>query len=369
MTNIKIQNMKLLAGLFFFMCLFINAESQNAGIGTATPNASAQLDITSNSKGFSLPLLSQSQRLAIPGPANGLLVYDTTTNRFYQFQDGAWRYIINSEVWARSSSRKFLYNTTDSVGIGTSVPQHRLDVNGDIEASNNITAAGTISAGGTASGALIIADGSISAASTAFISGNVNGGADLTIDNAAATLQFRNSGVNKTYFQLSGNDLRLGTNSGNANGKFILRMNGDNMLEADAFSNLSLIKYSPNPFQDFEYGQMVIGDKIVRSFNNGSNPNSLPVLYGRVLSDGFSPSMWPSSGSAERISTGVYEVDTGRPGLSAYAVVAVTATGTTVPRVCTGRYIGSGKFRVEIFSMAGTRTNNDFYFTITDALN
>jgi hypothetical protein len=47
----------------------------------------------------------------------------------------------------------------------------------------------------------------------------------------------------------------------------------------------------------------------------------------------------------------------------------VTATGTTVPRVCTGRYTGSGKFRVEIFSIAGTHTDNGFYFMITDPLN
>jgi hypothetical protein len=361
--------MKKILFLLLAAVIHQSAIAQSVGIGTTVPSASAQLDVASNNKGFLLPLLSQSERIAIPNPANGLFVYDTTLQRFYQFQNGVWRYIINSDVWARSSSRNFLYNITDSVGIGTSVPQHRLDVNGDILAGNNITAAGTISASGTASGASIIANGNISASSSAFISGNVNGGADLIIDNAAATLQFRNSGVNKTYFQLSGNNLRLGTNSGNADGKFILRMNGDNMVQADASSNLSLIKYSPNPFQDFEYGQMVIGDKLVRSFNNGSNPNSLPLLYGRVLSDGFSPSMWPSSGRAERISTGVYEIDTDRTDVSAYAVIAITATGTTVPRVCTGRYIGSGKFRVEIFSLAGTLTNNDFYFTITDALN
>ncbi len=361
--------MKQLFLLMLLLGVIKGSIAQSVGIGITVPNASAQLDMASNNKGFLLPLLSQSERIAISNPANGLFVYDTTLQRFYQFQNGVWRYIVNSDLWAKSSSRNFLYNTTDSVGIGTSVPQHRLDVNGDIEASNNIIVAGAISAGGTASGASVTAVGNLSAGNTAIITGNVNGGADFTIDNASATLQFRNSGVNKTYFQLSGNDLRLGTNSGNADGKFILRMNGDNLVEADASSNLSLIKYSPNPFQDFGYGQMVIGDKIVRSFNNGSNPNSLPILYGRVQSDGFAPSMWPSTGSAERISTGVYEIDTGRPGLSAYAVIAVTATGTTLPRVCTGRYTGSGKFRVEIFSLSGTLTNNDFYFTITDPLN
>lgn len=361
--------MKQLISALFLLFLTADLLAQNVGIGTTNPNSKAQLDISSSNKGFLLPLLSQSERLAIASPADGLFVYDTTLQRFYQFQDGVWRYIINSDVWARSTSRDYLYNTTDSVGIGTSVPQHRLDVNGDIRADNTITAAGSITAGGTASGAIVLANGNITAASSAVVSDNINGGGDLIIDNSAATLQFRNSGVNKTYFQLSGNDLRIGTNSGNEEAKFILRMNGDNMIEVDAASNLSLIKYAQNPFIDFRYGQMVIGDKIVRSFNNGSNPNSLPILYGRVLSDGYSPSMWPTSGDSERISTGVYEIDTDRTDLSAYAIIAVTATGTNTPRVCTGRYIGSGKFRVEIFSLAGTLTNNDFYFTITDPLN
>ncbi len=47
------------------------------GINTSTPNASAQLDINSTTKGLLLPRLTKAQRDAIATPAAGLLVYQT----------------------------------------------------------------------------------------------------------------------------------------------------------------------------------------------------------------------------------------------------------------------------------------------------
>ncbi|MBC7938123.1 MAG: hypothetical protein H7Y86_22465 [Rhizobacter sp.] len=354
----------------FLLAIIVTGKllfAQGVGIGTTSPHASAQLDVTSSSKGFLLPLLSQSQRLAIASPAEGLLVYDSTFQRFYQYQDGAWRYIINSDLWARSTTRDVVYNATDSVGIGTSIPQQRLDVNGDILSSNNISITSSITAGGTASGTSVLADGNASAASSAVLAGNVNGGNDLIIDNSSATLQFKNSGINKTFFQVSGNDLRLGTNSGNQDGKIIVRMNGENLVEIDSASNLTLLKWGS--VNDFDAGKLVMGDKLVKNSYLGWTSNYLPLLYGRVFSDGSSASMWPTSGSSDKISTGIYEIDTHRTDLSAFGIIVVTVAGTTVPRICTGTFQGAGKFRVEIFTLAGSRVDNDFYFTIIDPLN
>ncbi len=47
-------------------CISSYLFSQNIGIGTATPNASAQLDITSTTKGLLIPRMTLSQRTAIP---------------------------------------------------------------------------------------------------------------------------------------------------------------------------------------------------------------------------------------------------------------------------------------------------------------
>ena len=47
------------------------------GIGTATPHASAALDITSTTQGFLAPRMTEAQRNAISTPAAGIMVYCT----------------------------------------------------------------------------------------------------------------------------------------------------------------------------------------------------------------------------------------------------------------------------------------------------
>jgi uncharacterized protein (TIGR02145 family) len=50
------------------------------GIGTASPNPNAMLDVTSTSKGLLIPRMTESQMNAIPSPAAGLMVYCTDCN-------------------------------------------------------------------------------------------------------------------------------------------------------------------------------------------------------------------------------------------------------------------------------------------------
>jgi hypothetical protein len=79
--------------------------------------------------------------------------------------------------------------------------------------------------------------------------------------------------------------------------------------------------------------------------------------------------MYPQTGSVTKVGVGIYDIDTNITGVSTYGTIVVTATNTTVVRFCTGRYIGSGKFRVEIFNLQGAHYDNDFYFMINDPLN
>jgi hypothetical protein len=80
---------KLLPALFaafLFACFTNAAQAQTtqiqSGINTLTPDASAILDVRSpdNNKGLLVPRMTSAQKNAIPSPAAGLLVYDTTTN-------------------------------------------------------------------------------------------------------------------------------------------------------------------------------------------------------------------------------------------------------------------------------------------------
>ncbi len=64
--------------------------SQNVGIGTSTPHASAQLEISSVNKGFLMPRLSTAGRNAISGPARGLMILNTDDNCTDLFDGSAW---------------------------------------------------------------------------------------------------------------------------------------------------------------------------------------------------------------------------------------------------------------------------------------
>lgn len=70
---------------FLLLCLLIlhgsYASAQSVGIGTASPDASAQLHIASNTKGLLLPRMTGTAMAAINSPAKGLLVYDSVANQ------------------------------------------------------------------------------------------------------------------------------------------------------------------------------------------------------------------------------------------------------------------------------------------------
>ena len=63
--------------LLFIPCILLltpSVFSQNVGIGTTTPNASAALDIQSTIKGLLLPRMTSIQRYAISSPTPGLIL-------------------------------------------------------------------------------------------------------------------------------------------------------------------------------------------------------------------------------------------------------------------------------------------------------
>jgi uncharacterized protein (TIGR02145 family) len=71
--------MKSITKLLLPICLlFVSLTSQaQVGIGTNTPAASSQLEVSSTTKGFLPPRMNVSQRNAIANPAEGLIIYCT----------------------------------------------------------------------------------------------------------------------------------------------------------------------------------------------------------------------------------------------------------------------------------------------------
>lgn len=82
---------------FLLFVLFSMQGYAQTGIGTTTPHASAKLDVTSTNKGFLPPRMTALQRVEIPTPAAGLMVYQTDgIAGLYYYSGSAWIYIINS---------------------------------------------------------------------------------------------------------------------------------------------------------------------------------------------------------------------------------------------------------------------------------
>ena len=115
--------MKQLLLLFTASTIAVCSYCQNVGIGTATPNASAQLDITSASKGVLVPRMTQTQRDAIASPAAGLLIYQTdNTPGFYYYNGNAWTAIAGSVLANWSTTGNTGTNSTNFIGTTDDQP-------------------------------------------------------------------------------------------------------------------------------------------------------------------------------------------------------------------------------------------------------
>jgi serine/threonine-protein kinase len=72
------------------------AIAQSVGIGTATPDASARLEVNSTTQGILIPTLTSAQRSIISNPATGLLVFQTDgTPGFYYYTGTSWINLTN----------------------------------------------------------------------------------------------------------------------------------------------------------------------------------------------------------------------------------------------------------------------------------
>jgi len=108
--------------LFHLTALLLAAlmgQAQSVGIGTSSPNSSAQLDISSSSRGLLIPRMTTTAISAISGPAKGLMVYDSTRNQLLVNMGTAsvpdWENIINNSGWSLNGN----YNSGELGTLGT----------------------------------------------------------------------------------------------------------------------------------------------------------------------------------------------------------------------------------------------------------
>ncbi|MAY83874.1 MAG: hypothetical protein CMP59_07030 [Flavobacteriales bacterium] len=117
---------KLIRFAFILISLFLttNLSAQWVLIneGGGNPDGSAALEVTATDRGFLMPRMSAANRLAIPTPQEGLLVYQTDgLPGFYYYNGAAWDTLrgttVTSLVTTVNNSRVAIVKDIKGVGI------------------------------------------------------------------------------------------------------------------------------------------------------------------------------------------------------------------------------------------------------------
>ncbi len=108
---------------FFIILTFIYASANaQMGVGTITPNPTAQVEINSVTKGLLVPRMTEAEKTAIVSPASGLMVFqlaaspsDETTG-FYYYDGSAWTRLQSETVGAETGDTKFSWAPSNHSG-------------------------------------------------------------------------------------------------------------------------------------------------------------------------------------------------------------------------------------------------------------
>lgn len=273
---------RVTALLLFLICGNIYPQN-NIGIGTDTPNSSAMLHVSSENRGLLIPSMTNTQRNAIVAPAEGLIIYNTTTSEINQWQNGYWKFKLTSGYWVGGGSGQ-MFNIGDNIGVNTAGPSERLDVNGNIRTTGS-----------------------------------------MNIDNTSAILQLKSVGDNKGFIQLSGDNLRLGTNSGNTDGDAVFRLNGTDRVFIDEVGRLGINESNPTSMLHVNGDVNVTGNAVLSNYGDLTAPatgscHMLPRCFGMIAANGDIISGTPNF-TVSKGGPGGYYVSTA---MSAQAIVIVT---------------------------------------------
>ncbi len=108
---------------FTLLILFAFNSTIHAQVGinsdNSDPDASAMLDVKSTDRGLLIPRMTSTQRGDISSPANGLLVYDTSTSSFWYYNT-EWVELTSGDDlhWEILSGTNISNTNAGNVGIG-----------------------------------------------------------------------------------------------------------------------------------------------------------------------------------------------------------------------------------------------------------
>ncbi|MDQ3018265.1 MAG: hypothetical protein M3Q64_00105, partial [bacterium] len=240
-------------------------------LGTATPNASALLQLDSTTQGFLPPRLTTTQKNLISSPATGLVLYDESLNKLNVFNGTAWKNVGSTEVGgdvengtigsalfigagnllAQDNTNFFFDDTTNRLGINDNTPAAALTVGaGDLFQVNS---AGAIAAatGITTSGAVTLSTApTTSVGSYDVITRNATTGVIEKVASSSfasssgstAYIQNTTSPQASSNFNISGDGVVGGTlTAATVNATSAIQLNGTNINTAGTLSNVAYL--------------------------------------------------------------------------------------------------------------------------------
>ena len=100
---IKNESMKYFFTMIFCFVVVAFSQAQSIGMGTSTPDTTAQLDISSSSRGLLIPRMPWGAIYPMKNPAKGLMVFDSTNNRLVvnmgTTSQPLWQSVDNNSSW------------------------------------------------------------------------------------------------------------------------------------------------------------------------------------------------------------------------------------------------------------------------------
>ncbi len=121
-----------LSSIFLFAIVLVLTPllaSAQVGIGTTSPNANAILELDAPDKGFLPPRLDRSTITGLGTGEEGLMLYDNSAGGLYFWDGSSWQELATAagaSVWNTNGAG--IDYTSGNVGIGTSAPNSRLEV-------------------------------------------------------------------------------------------------------------------------------------------------------------------------------------------------------------------------------------------------